>query len=241
MKRKIICILVAIMLITINGYGVYANTENDLELQNLESVTKKGIMNIENISSLNEITYEQTYSVEEMLLDKYITGLISKEEYENQIKLKNNKFNNNISMYATSTEIRTMKFTMDTHVIKKPYNREYRLTPIFYVELEFGKKGSSTASGTPIRIVSISNPHIYTGDGENCIFGGTIYYKLEAGNRFFYGVYGDVYKTGDISISGGISVGIGKSTTAYLNFNYKNNYIANVSFSDTYYSYAMLP
>ena len=76
-----------------------------------------------------------------------------------------------------------------THIFKK-----YELTPIFYIGLYY------TSDLNPDKITSIAEPYIRTAGGSKCIFNGNIFYHLESGNSFYYGVNGNVHKTTKISI-----------------------------------------
>lgn len=126
--------------------------------------------------------YDETYSYKDVLLDKYMIGLISESEYNHKI----NNLNNTYNMAASRSYVRYMKFTMDSYTFKTygtfTYTT-YSLTPIFYVGLDY--VNDSSMSGQPDSIVSLDSPHVYTGDGANCVFGGKIFYRLQSGRSFY--------------------------------------------------------
>lgn len=132
-----------------------------------------------------------------------------------------------------ATEVRYGLFKMNNFTYS---SGKYILEPRFSVGLEY-----TIGSYSPNRIVSLGGAHIFTGKGENCIFTGTIYYKLISGNSFYYSFYGDVYKTATTTVGGGLTIGIGENSSINFNASSTSNYLMNVSRSETYESARMLP
>lgn len=132
-----------------------------------------------------------------------------------------------------ATEVRYGLFKMNNFTYS---SGKYILEPRFSVGLEY-----TIGSYSPNRIVSLGGAHIFTGKGENCIFTGTIYYKLISGNSFYYSFYGDVYKTATTTVGGGLTIGIGENSSINFNASSTSNYLMNVSRSETYESAGMLP
>lgn len=221
-----------------NNFVLAKNNESKYETAQLQTTKSKGFIETHDISELSKVKYDETYSYKDVLLDKYMLGLISESEYNHKI----NNLNNTYNMAASRSYVRYMKFTMDSYSFRATSDfstNTYVLTPIFYVGLDYGNDSSMT--GQPDSIVALESPHIYTGDGANCVFGGKIFYRLQSGRSFYYGVYGDVYKTANVSISGGIKIGIGDSATASFNISSSSNFLKNVDFDGNYYSAALNP
>jgi len=94
---------------------------------------------------------------------------------------------------------------MDSYTFTNSF-RKYELTPIFYIGLFYNSDLELD------KIISIAEPYIRTLGKTECIFKGNIFYKLESGNSFYYGVNGNVHKKNDV-------------------------FIKNISFDGRYYSY----
>lgn len=95
--------------------------------------------------------------------------------------------------------------------------------------------------GQPDKIVSLEGAHIYTGSGSKCVFNGTIFYRLEAGNRFYYNFYGDIYKAGQMQWNTSISVGIKQAASVSASFSNGDGFVKNVSESETYRNSTLKP
>jgi hypothetical protein len=96
-------------------------------------------------------------------------------------------------------------------------------------------------SVSPYKIASINAPFIYTGGGADCKFAGNIFYRLEAGNRFFMGINGDVYSAGSITTKLGVKVGVGESSSASYEITSSKDFLKNVAWDCNYYSSGMQP
>ena len=185
-----------------------------------------------NYKELYSLSIDETYTYDEVLADMLHCGVLSKNDIQ---KFKETHIS---TIRANSSdEIRYSKFTMDPYTFKtKVFGSEYKLTPIFYCGLLYINGGYE-----PSKIVSLEGGHIYTGAGLACIFGGSVFYKLEAGNSFYYGVFGDVYETGTTTTKAGVKIGIGESTTATFEFSYSSNFLKNVDFDGRYLSAGLDP
>lgn len=217
MLRKFLKIfMVLILSISLFKSVSYANS----------NIEDKDILPAIHIDDFNDITYEESLSFEDMLKDKLNIGLISIDSYNKTLSEYNK--NSRYSSRAATSNIRYQKFSFDSEIVNTTellvLKKKYVLTPVIFASLEFDN------SGVPKRIVSIHDPHIYTGNGENCRFVGTIFYKLESYKSIYLGTYGDIFKTADVTLSGGVSVSIGKSAKAEFKATYSNNHVKNVSF-----------
>ena len=163
-------------------------------------------------------------------------------EYNNLISKEDiNAFKANYSKMSIQRkqEIRYATFYMDSYSFKDPYiigAKTYVLEPRIYVGLVYVNDSYS-----PSYIDNIDAPFIYTGGGADCKFAGNIVYKLEAGNRFFMGINGDVYKTASISTKVGAKVGIGKESSISYEVTSSSDYLKNVAWDSRYYSAGMNP
>lgn len=223
MKKYVLLLLVFAMFLGMN-LSSYATTDT--------SVTSKEIIQAISFEELATLPIDQAYSYEEMIEDKYINGLITREEFQEKIN------EHRSSLKANTTNSRGIvlytKFTLDSYEFSKGLFR-YELTPIMYVGLYY------SSSGSPDHIDSIEDPYIRTSDGASCEFAGSIFYRLESGNSFYYGVNGDVYKTATTTTSGGGTINIGKSATINFNVTYSNDFLKNVDFDGRYYSRSLNP
>lgn len=184
-------------------------------------------------NELANLPYEETYSYEEVLADMENNNLISKEEV-NAFKARQSKI-----LLRSYEEVRYTTFYCDSYTFKagSDYNaKTYVLEPRIYVGLIYVNNGDS-----PYQIASLDAPFIYTGGGTECKFAGNIFYRLEAGNRFFMGINGDVYKTATITTKLGVKVGIGDSSNISFEISYANDYLKNVAWDYKYYSAGMTP
>lgn len=174
MKKFITSIVVIIFLIFL---GVMTFTKN--------SPRKTEGMEALKYEHLEALSIEETYDYEEILKDMEINDLATTEmvanfktQHETNVKLT--------SINSTGT-IRYAKLAMNSHRFTKGFNK-YELTPIIYVGLNY------TSDTQPNKIISIAEPYISTLGASKCVFNGSIFYKLENGHSFFYGVNGYVYK-----------------------------------------------
>lgn len=245
MKRKIKKILVmaiAVIFATIfNTNGItMAEKNNDIKNEKIINIEPFKELEAYNFNQISTFPIEKTLTAEEMLDKMLEGGIITEAEYNlrknNYINKKISKSNleSHLTTKSSSTMVMYQTFTMDPYVFKK-YDfwgglLTYKLTPRFVVGLEY------SGLHTPDRIVSIESPHIYTGDGENCIFTGSITYTLESGRQFFYIVYGNVYKTATVTRSGGIKIGVGSVGEVHYNVSHSDSFLKNVSFDGRYYT-----
>lgn len=215
MKKRIISLLLILMLF---GTGATVNAEE-----------KNEPMKCVDINELTNLPYEETYSYQEVLRDMQLNNLISKEQI-NEFVASSSKMS-----ALASEEIRYTTFYMDSYTFSHGFST-YVLQPRIYVGLLYVNGTSS-----PSKIVSLDAPFIFTGAGNNCKFVGNIFYRLEAGNRFFIGTNGDVYETATVVSKGGIQVKLGGSATVNFEASNSNNYLRNVAFDVRYYSAGLQP
>ncbi|MGF7142186.1 hypothetical protein HNQ56_000596 [Anaerotaenia torta] len=225
--KKLLAFLVAVVLIfTIPGTAMAATTGESLPI-----TMGKSSLAVYSYEELATFPKDKAYTYEEILADMQRSGS-SQEEISNFVA----SHTENQAKVASTVEIRYGQFRMDTYTVVHTTMlglvlHVHTFQPMFVVGLEYINNSYS-----PNRIVSLENAHIYTGDGDPCIFGGSIFYRLEAGNRFYYNVYGDTYETGTTTYSAGLKVGLGEGSTATFGVTYSNNYIANIDFDGRYIS-----
>lgn len=174
MKKSITSIIVIILLIFL---GVITFSKN--------SSKKTEGMEALKYEQLATLTIEEAYDYEEILKDMEINDLATTEMVAN-FKTQHETNTKVTSTNSTGT-IRYAKLAMSSHTFTKGFNK-YELTPIFYVGLNY------TSDTQPNKIISIAKPYISTTGAAKCVFDGNIFYKLENGHSFFYGVNGYVYK-----------------------------------------------
>lgn len=195
MKKTIKSIPVLIFLIFLGIITIFYNSSSKTEGMEL------GIEFLKH-EQLDTLPIEKTYDYEEILNDMEINGLVTNERIAS-FKAQHETNTKLISPASTGT-VRYAKSAMDsykfTHTLKK-----YELTPIFYIGLYY------TSDLEPDKIISISEPYIRTSGEAECVFNGNVFYRLERGNSFYYGVNGDVYKA-------------------------TNRFIKNIDFDGRYYS-----
>lgn len=219
----LIVILLPLSVVKASEETNFKSTEIDY-IKNVDS--KEGIKPI-SIDDIDKVTIKNSYTYEEILKDQLNLNLINVEEYNNLIKQEKLKAKTySISRANSVAGVRYQKFTFQEYRFNSGLFGYYThvLKPVIYAGLDFDYKG------VPKRIVSIEEPHIYTGDGAKCIFGGKIFYKLENYKSIYLGVYGDVYATGTTTISGGATIGVGKSASVSISFTHSDNFLKNVDF-----------
>lgn len=227
MKTKLFVALILVL----GVFGFKGSVKAEESVSFIDKVTNK-TSKIESISSkdLNDPLKLKTYTYDEILEDMLDLGLISREEFLKRSLL------NKISTLSSSWDslpIKYSKLSGDSFTCYKN-GRRYVLTPYFYVGIK--GMGGIPSPANYHKIVSLESPYIYTGNGSDCKFVGNIFYRLESGRSFYYGVNGDVYKTASTSISGGFRIGIGESASVSFNASYTNNFIKNIHFDDRFYS-----
>lgn len=189
------------------------------------------------IEQLSTIKYEDTLSYEEMLAymnNNSSTSTKIAEFQENHQSLLESQItggSTRASITPMGSQIRYSLFYMTTYTYSS-CNAQAR----FSVGLLWYDGDQS-----PDKIVSLAGEHVYTGGGINCIFSGSIFYQLEAGNRFYYSMYGNLYENGNVNWTAGGSIGIGGSATLNASISNGNGFLANISEAETYYSSGMNP
>lgn len=160
------------------------------------------------IEQLPHASYGEGLSYDEMIWDKQKIGLPLDDQPE-EPQGETGTFPAQVRYYKLAME--------DYHVAN--WFRRYTLTPVFYVGLSF-----SDPTGTPDQIVSLNGAYVSTEKGNPCAFQGRVFYKLETGRQFFYGVSGDTYEPGLLD-----------SPSA------PGRFLQNVSFDDRFYTAELKP
>lgn len=210
---------------------------------NAKYESSKDKFDYRSINELEFINYEDTMSYEEMLdfmkKSAYSESEISEFKYQN-LKLSSNlrkDGNFNVSLgVLSSTEVRYSLFYMNTYSYTHGFMQLCKVQARFSVGLEYDVGASS-----PNRIVSLKGEHVYTGGGTKCMFSGTIFYQLEAGNRFYYSMYGNLYTGGSVNWSAGGAIGVGGNATLNATISNGTGFIRNISEAETYESSGMEP
>lgn len=216
--KKLVTLMMAVLLcfsFTVSAFG--ATTAQEPSTGTIYS-----------INDLEKVRHQDGLTYEEMIADKEVNQIaLSKKDHFGYSQL--------IEGLTATSGVRYYKFTMDDYSFTKLVTK-YVLTPTFYVGLYF-----SDVTSSPDRIVSLDDAHVSTSKGANCVFAGNVFYRLETGRQYYYGVYGNVYGTATITVSGGGAVQIGKSATANFAASYSNNFLKNVDFDGNYYSAGLNP
>jgi len=193
MKRLVKSIIVIIFVIFLGIIPIFNNSSSKVEG-----------MEFLKYEQLATLPIEQTYTYEEVLRDMESNGLATKKRID-EFKAQHDTNTNTKLISTTSTgTVKYAKFAMDSYTFTRIF-KKYELTPIFYVGLYY------TPDLELDKIISIAEPYIRTSGGAKCLFDGSIFYRLESGRSFYYGVNGDVYKK-------------------------TNNFIKNIDFDGRYYS-----
>lgn len=215
MKKRIMALLLVLMIF---GTGATVHAEE-----------KHEPMKCVDINELANLPYEETYSYQEVLRDMQLNN-ISKDQINEFVA-------NNSKMSALQTEeIRYSTFYMDAYTFYWGLSSQFVLQPRIYVGLLYRNGAYS-----PSKIVSLDSPFMFTGAGGDCKFVGTIFYRLEAGNRFFMGINGNVYKTANVTVKGGVQVKIGGAATISFEATNSNNFLRNIAYDTRYYSAGLEP
>ena len=185
MKRFIMIIFIFAMLLSILTYF-----HNSFDKTN-EVDNKTEAIEIYSYEELATLPLEKTYGYEDILKDMKLDGLGTEERIAN-FKVQHDANTSLIIPNSTAT-VRYGKFAMDSYEFTNSLTK-YKLTPILYIGLYY------TSNESPNKIASIDQSFLNTSGGSNCEFTGKIFYRLESGNSFYYGINGDVYKTASIFI-----------------------------------------
>lgn len=194
------------------------------------------------IKDLASLKYVDSLSYDEML-----AHLISSDYSPEEILEFQNSYNQvagkeyaqstlQTSSTFSGTEIRFSLFSMTTYSYKYGLWSTCKVQARFSVGLEYDRGASS-----PNRIVSIAGQHAYTGAGDLCVFSGTIFYQLEAGNRFYYSLFGNLHKKGEVNRNVGVSIGVGSFASVSGSISNGGEFIRNISESETYLSLGLEP
>lgn len=209
-------------------------------ISNINAMSKYSYRSIQELDSLN---IENTLTYEEMLeylrLNSYSYSEIQAFQSKHQLLVQNGTANNTSNFtnsVLAGTQIRYSLFAMTTYSYSYGLWDKCKVQARFSVGLEYDIGASS-----PNRIVTLVGDHAYTGGGSPCVFTGDIFYRLEAGNRFYYNMFGNLYKQGYITWSLGGSIGIGQVATLHGSISNGNDFIKNISVAETYFSSGLEP
>ncbi len=225
MFKKLLSWALAFVMVMGIGTNAFASDEaiEGTEAQALDYSEKLENLTWHDFKDIESIEKEDTYTYTELV--EYLTSAgFAEDEIKNLIGPRPKE--------TRATEVRYGMFYLTNYT----YSSIYILEPRISVGLEY-----TVGQSSPNRIVEIGSPHIFTGKGAACKFAGTINYKLTAGNSFYYLFYGDLYKAGAVSATGGASVNIGPVGTISFEISSGDGYITNVSRDITYYSAALQP
>ncbi len=224
LMNKIKKILLSVFAITVflGGMITYPTTISAAENKNNELIWH-------DISELDSLPAEEAYSYDE-LMNKLVTNGYSYQEAKEIMGEKPV-----LTSSKAKSQIKYSLFRMNVYSYKSGF-KTYKLQARFSIGLEYINNSAS-----PTRIKYIQAPHIYTGDGAKCVFTGNIFYKLTAGNSFYYNFYGDVYKAGSIQWSAGATIGLGKSASVTATISNGDGFVRNVSEAETYTSTGLKP
>lgn len=199
--------------------------------------------NFRSIQELDSLKIEDTLTYEEMLeymrLNSYTYSEIQAFQGKHQLLLKNETVSDTFKIMSSTlsgTEIRYSLVTMSTYSYNYGLWDKCKVQARFSAGLEYDIGASS-----PNRIVTLAGEHAYTGGGSPCVFSGGIFYRLEAGNRFYYNMYGNLYKQGNVNWTLGGAVGIGQQATLNGSISNGNGFIKNISVTETYISSGLEP
>ncbi|MPM76660.1 hypothetical protein SDC9_123659 [bioreactor metagenome] len=174
MKKFITSIVVIIFLILL---GVMTFSKNSpRKIEGMEALKYEQLANL---------PIEEAYDYEEILKDMESNELATTEMVAN-FKTQHETNTKLTSTNSTGT-VRYAKLAMNSHTFTKGFSK-YELTPIFYVGLYY------TSDTQPDKIISIAEPYMSTLGATKCVFDGNIFYKLENGHSFYYGISGAIYK-----------------------------------------------
>jgi hypothetical protein len=224
LMNKIKKILLSVFAITVflGGMITYPTTISAAENKNNELIWQ-------DISELDSLSVEEAYSYDE-LMNKLVANGYSHQEAKQIMGEKP------VSNYSKAkSQIKYGLFRMTVYSYRSGF-KTYKLQARFSVGLEYINNSPS-----PTRIKYVQAPHIYTGDGAKCVFSGNIFYKLTAGNSFYYNFYGNIYKAGAINWSAGATIGLGKSASVTATISNGDGFVRNVSEAETYKSAGLRP
>lgn len=101
--------------------------------------------------------------------------------------------------------------------------------PSVYFYLQFEWDSAHVSSPTPCRISKVEYADLNRVYGTTTKqFAGTLKYNLETGNSLYWDLNGDFYNNGTTTLSGGVSIGIGGSSTISFNASVTSGYYSGV-------------
>lgn len=217
--KRLLLVLTSLMVIVIGTIVFVSNISKGTGTKALTYDEVLADLTWQESKDINEIIKEDTYTYTE-LTEHLVTSGLTQDQITNFIGERPKET-------REATEIQYALFTMNNFTYS---SGKYILEARFSVGLEYTQGSSS-----PNRIISLGGAHVFTGKGAQCIFTGTIFYKLISGNSFYYSFYGDVYKSATTTVT------IGEDSSIIFNASRTTDYLMNVSRDETFYSAGMLP
>lgn len=215
--KKLIIILVCAILNVVGLPTITKAAGNDVKILNDE---KGNDLVWHDVSDLDTLSIDQTYTYEEMV--EYLSNEgYSKKEIIEEFGLSENNLERGTDVHYTLVKMKVFQY-------KAGLFSTYDLQVRFTVGLQY-----SGTNVSPDKMVSLGGAHIYTGYGELCKFAGEIYYKLVAGNEIYYSFYGDIFESGTVNWSVSAKIGIGEDASVEGNISNGNGHKYNVSESET--------
>lgn len=227
------CILLVLCmaLLSTTAFAAGRNLEPSIEsLQQLPYEEKLERLEWHDISELDSIKKEDTYTYDEYILYLKSNGFTDEEALE---------FAGERPMETRSSTVRYSPFSMKVFTYRDQDPLEdgyYKIQAKISVGMEYLGNSSS-----PHRIVALMSPSVYTSvrGGDKCAFDGNIEYTLTAGNEFYYCFSGSLYKRGNTQWKLGGKIGIGESFTLEASFSGDDGFITDVYEGETYHSDAL--
>lgn len=224
MKKCIIsAFLSLLMILTTTSPFAFADTRNCDITQNEENE-----LIWHDIADLESLPISETYTYDE-LENLFIANGYSEEEITKYIGPK---------LLTRGTSVRYALMQMHRYYYTTQ-SLDFIVQARFTAGLEYADGATS-----PSRIVSLEGAHMYTGASgllNQCSFSGNIFYRLAAGNEFYYNFYGDLYKVGTMNVSASVTVGISEAATATITLSNGDGYLLNVSEAETYHAEGLNP
>lgn len=185
-KKMLIITILYLIILSFTGCTLQEREYEKELLSKNEILEVDEVIEIYNYEELEILPLEKTYDYDNVLIDMKLNG-IDTEERKANFKAQHDA---NISLITpnSTAAVRYAKFAMDSYKFTN-FLKKYELTPVIYIGLYY------TSGNSPDKIVSIDQPFIKISGGVDCIFTNeNIFYRLENGNSFYYGVSGDLYR-----------------------------------------------
>lgn len=218
--KKILSLVIAFAMVAMTAMTAFAReTPSNSSLETLQALPyeqKLDRLDWHEYTELDNISIEDTYTYEEMLAYLEENGFTEEEALN---------FVGERPIEARSTTIHYSLLKMTPNSPKSGYEVQFRVN----AGLEY-----LSGSSSPNRIVSLGGAHVGTDGGKNCVFTGGVFYELMSGNRLYYNVFGDIYKTGSVQWTVSATIGIGDSANVSASVSGSSEYLAPVEYNEEY-------